>query len=124
MDYGFHAPTMSFPVPGTLMVEPTESEAKPELDRFCDAMIAIREEIRAVEDGRIAVDDSPLRHAPHTADAVLAETWTRSYTRKEAAFPAPWTREHKPWPSVGRIDNAYGDRNLICSCDAWPDDRA
>ena len=121
MDYGFHAPTMSFPVAGTLMIEPTESEGKGELDRFCDAMIAIREEIRAVEQG-LAVDDSPLRHAPHTMAAVTADSWSRSYSRQDAAFPMPWLRRHKPWPTVGRIDNATGDRNLVCSCDAWPTD--
>jgi len=119
MDYGFHAPTMSFPVAGTLMIEPTESESKAELDRFCDAMIAIREEIRAVEKG-LSPEDSPLRHAPHTVAAVTADRWERPYTRQVAAFPAPWLMIHKPWPAVARIDNATGDRNLICSCDAWP----
>jgi len=123
MDYGFHAPTMSFPVVGTLMVEPTESEGKAELDRFCDAMIAIRAEIRAVEEGSVAVEDSALRRSPHTALDVVANDWNRPYTREEAAFPAPWSRTHKYWPAVGRIDNAFGDRNLICSCDAWPDDQ-
>ncbi|MBX2803824.1 MAG: aminomethyl-transferring glycine dehydrogenase [Myxococcales bacterium] len=121
MDYGFHAPTMSFPVVGTLMVEPTESEGKRELDRFCEAMIAIREEIRSVQDG-LAIDDSPLRHAPHTAEDVTRDTWERSYSRSVAAFPSSSTRAHKYWPTVGRIDNAYGDRNLICTCDAWPDE--
>ena len=116
IDYGFHAPTMSFPVAGTLMVEPTESESKAELDRFCDAMLSIREEIRAVEQGRLAAADSPLKHAPHTAGAVTAEAWDRRYTRQQAAFPTPWTREHKFWPAVARIDNAYGDRNLFCVC--------
>jgi glycine dehydrogenase len=117
MDYGFHAPTMSFPVAGTLMIEPTESESKAELDRFCDAMIAIREEIRALEEGRGNVAQSALRHAPHTAECVTADEWRRPYTRQEAAFPAPWVREHKYWPAVGRIDNAAGDRHLIA---AWP----
>ncbi len=116
MDYGFHAPTMSFPVAGTLMVEPTESESKAELDRFCDAMIAIREEIRAVEEGRVPAEQSPLRNAPHTARAVTAREWDRPYSREQAAFPAPWVREGKFWPVVARIDNTYGDRNLVCTC--------
>ena len=116
MDYGFHAPTMSFPVPGTLMIEPTESEAKGELDRLCDALIAIRDEIRAVEEGRMDRSDNPLKNAPHTAAAISATSWGHPYSREEAAFPAPWTREHKFWPPVARIDNAYGDRNLICTC--------
>jgi glycine dehydrogenase len=116
MDYGFHAPTMSFPIAGTLMVEPTESESKAELDRFCDAMIAIREEIRAVEEGRMPRDDNPLKHAPHTADAVVATEWKHPYTREVAAFPAPWTRARKFWPPVGRLNNALGDRNLVCTC--------
>jgi glycine dehydrogenase len=123
MDYGFHAPTMSFPVAGTLMVEPTESEGKVELDRFCDAMIAIRQEIRDIEEGRVKAEDSALRHAPHTAADVTREDWGRPYTRQHAAFPTAHTRAHKYWPTVGRIDNAYGDRNLICSCDAWPETR-
>ncbi|MEN0063558.1 MAG: aminomethyl-transferring glycine dehydrogenase [Myxococcota bacterium] len=122
MDYGFHAPTMSWPVVGTLMVEPTESEGQAELDRFCDAMIAIRKEIRAIEEGAVALDDSPLKHAPHTAMDVTRDDWDRAYDRRTAAFPAPWTKLHKAWPSVGRIDQAYGDRNLICTCDAWPDE--
>ena len=121
IDYGFHAPTMSFPVVGTLMVEPTESESKPELDRFCDAMIAIGEEIAAVVEGRSDPEDNALKHSPHTALAVTADEWRHGYSRQEAAYPAPWTRDHKYWPHVGRIDNAHGDRNLICSCDAWPD---
>jgi glycine dehydrogenase len=116
MDYGFHAPTMSFPVPGTLMIEPTESEPKDELDRFCDAMIAIREEIRAVEEGRADRGNNPLKNAPHTMQAVVASDWDRPYSREEAAFPAPWVRAHKFWPAVARIDNAYGDRNLVCTC--------
>jgi len=116
MDFGFHAPTMSFPVPGTLMIEPTESESKEELDRFCDALIAIRGEIRAIEEGRLKVEDSPLRHAPHTAAAVTAAEWTRPYSREQAAFPAPWVRDSKFWPAVARIDNTYGDRNLVCTC--------
>ncbi|MEQ1500690.1 MAG: aminomethyl-transferring glycine dehydrogenase [Myxococcota bacterium] len=121
MDYGFHAPTMSFPVADTLMVEPTESEARVELDRFVDAMLAIRAEIREIEDGRVTPDASALRHAPHTAADVTRDDWDRPYTRQQAAFPTAHTRAHKYWPTVGRIDNAYGDRNLICTCDAWPD---
>jgi glycine dehydrogenase len=120
MDYGFHAPTMSWPVVGTLMVEPTESENKAELDRFVDALIAIREEIRAVENGSMPIEDSALRHAPHTAADLLRADWDRPYSREQGAFPAPWTRVHKYWPYVGRVDNAYGDRHLICTCDAWP----
>ncbi|MEZ6015714.1 MAG: aminomethyl-transferring glycine dehydrogenase [Planctomycetota bacterium] len=116
MDYGFHAPTMSFPVAGTLMVEPTESESQAELDRFCDAMIAIRAEIRAVEEGRWPREDNPLVNAPHPAADVLVGQWSHSYTREEAAYPAPWTREHKFWPTVSRIDNGYGDKHLICTC--------
>ena len=116
MDYGFHAPTVAFPVAGTLMIEPTESESKAELDRFCDALIAIREEIRAVENGEQDSVDNPLRNAPHTAAAVTADRWTHPYSRTQAAFPAAWLREHKFWPHVGRVDNAHGDRNLICSC--------
>jgi glycine dehydrogenase len=116
MDYGFHAPTMSFPVAGTLMIEPTESESKAELDRLCDALISIRAEIRAVERGELDAEDNPLRNAPHTAQAVCADDWPHPYTRMQAAWPAPWLREHKYWPPVGRIDNAYGDRNLVCTC--------
>ena len=116
MDYGFHAPTMSFPVAGTLMIEPTESEPKGELDRFCEAMIAIREEIRAIEEGRMDRADNPLKNAPHTVRAVTATEWTHPYTREEAAFPAAWLRAHKFWPAVGRIDNTSGDRNLVCVC--------
>jgi glycine dehydrogenase len=116
MDYGFHAPTVSFPVPGTLMIEPTESEPKAELDRLCDALIAIHKEIDDVAAGRIDKKDNPLKNAPHTAEVVTAAEWTHPYSREVAAFPAPWTRIHKFWPSVGRIDNVYGDRNLVCSC--------
>ena len=116
IDFGFHAPTMSFPVAGTLMIEPTESESMDELDRFCNAMLAIREEIQAVQDGEISPEDSPLRQAPHTADYVTADHWDRPYSRQTAAFPAPWVRENKFWPSVARIDNTYGDRNLVCAC--------
>jgi glycine dehydrogenase len=116
MDYGFHAPTVSFPVGGTVMVEPTESESKDELDRFCDAMISIRAEIQAVIDGRADRRDNVLKNAPHTASAVAADEWPHPYSREEAAFPLPFVRAHKHWPSVGRIDNPYGDRNLMCSC--------
>ncbi|MSR35559.1 MAG: glycine dehydrogenase (aminomethyl-transferring) [Gemmatimonadetes bacterium] len=116
MDYGFHAPTMSWPVPGTIMVEPTESESKAELDRFCDALISIRTEIQQVELGLLDREDNPLRNAPHTARSVLTDKWEHKYTREQAVYPAPWTRAHKFWPSVGRVDNAYGDRNLVCSC--------
>ncbi|HEX5831539.1 MAG TPA: aminomethyl-transferring glycine dehydrogenase [Gemmatimonadaceae bacterium] len=116
MDYGFHAPTVSFPVAGTLMIEPTESEPKAELDRFCDALIAIREEIREVELGILDRQDNPLKRAPHTMRAVVSSDWDRPYSRERAAFPAPWTREHKYWPPVARVDNAYGDRNLVCAC--------
>jgi glycine dehydrogenase len=116
MDYGFHAPTMSFPVPGTLMIEPTESESRAELDRLCDALIAIRGEIRAIESGEMDASNNPLKHAPHTADALSDETWDRPYPRAQGAFPAPWTRDHKYWPPVGRVDNAAGDRNLFCVC--------
>jgi glycine dehydrogenase len=116
MDYGFHAPTMSWPVPGTLMIEPTESEPVAELDRFCDAMIAIRGEIDRVGAGTWPRDDNPLKNAPHTAATVTGDRWEHPYSRELAAFPAAWTREHKFWPAVGRVDNAYGDRNLICTC--------
>ena len=116
MDYGFHAPTLSFPVVNTLMIEPTESESKEEIDRFCEAMIAIHAEVQAVEEGRIDARDNPLKNAPHTAQSVTASEWTHPYSREQAAFPAPWLREHKFWPSVGRIDNVWGDRNLFCSC--------
>jgi glycine dehydrogenase len=116
IDYGFHAPTVSFPVPGTLMIEPTESESKAELDRFCDAMIAIREEIRDIESGAADRKDNVLKNAPHTLERVTADEWSHAYTRERAAFPAPWTRESKFWPAVARVESAYGDRNLICSC--------
>jgi glycine dehydrogenase len=116
MDFSFHAPTMSFPVPGTLMIEPTESESKPELDRFCDAMIRIREEIRAIEQGRMDRQNNPLKNAPHTADDLTADDWDRPYGREQAVFPAPWVRERKFWPFVNRVDNPWGDRNLVCTC--------
>src|SRR5262245_17060750 len=116
IDYGFHAPTVSFPVAGTLMVEPTESEDKAELDRFCDAMIAIRREIEDVLTGKVDSQDNVLKNAPHTAAVVTASEWRHPYTREQAAFPLPFVRERKYWPPVGRIDNTYGDRNLFCSC--------
>jgi glycine dehydrogenase len=116
IDYGFHAPTMSFPVPGTLMIEPTESESKRELDRFCDAMISIREEIRAVEQGRMPRDNNPLKNAPHAALDLAADTWDRPYSRKQACFPGNVSASDKYWTPVGRVDNLYGDRNLMCSC--------
>jgi glycine dehydrogenase len=116
MDYGFHAPTVSFPVAGTLMIEPTESESKDELDRFCDALIAIRGEIQAVIEGKADRQDNVLKHAPHTAAAALADDWTHPYSRQQAVFPLPFLKAHKVWPAVARIDNAYGDRHLICAC--------
>ncbi|NHZ85508.1 MAG: aminomethyl-transferring glycine dehydrogenase, partial [Planctomycetia bacterium] len=116
MDYGFHAPTMSFPVPGTLMIEPTESESKAELDRFCDALISIKQEILAVESGKADKTDNVLKNAPHTAQEIAADNWNHPYSRKQAAYPAEWLKESKFWPSVGRVDNAYGDRNLVCAC--------
>ena len=116
MDYGFHAPTVSFPVAGTLMIEPTESESKAELDRFCEAMIAIRGEIQDIIDGRQPRADNLLKNAPHTADSVIATEWTRPYAREQAAFPTAWVKANKFWPSVSRIDEAYGDRHLICTC--------
>jgi glycine dehydrogenase len=116
VDYGFHAPTVSFPVAGTLMVEPTESESKAELDRYIDAMIAIRAEIRAVEEGRLDREDNPLRQAPHTAAMVCADAWPHRYARELAAYPDAGLRARKYWPPVGRADNAWGDRNLVCRC--------
>jgi len=116
MDYGYHAPTVAFPVAGTLMVEPTESESKTELDRFCEAMISIRAEINAIEEGKADRNDNVLANAPHTVDEVTADNWQHSYSRSEAAWPAPWLKGNKFWPSVKRVDNAYGDRNLVCSC--------
>jgi len=116
MDYGFHAPTVSWPVAGTMMVEPTESESKAELDRFCDAMIAIRQEIANIELGLMDATNNVLKNAPHTAISLLCGEWNHPYSREQAAYPAPWTKEHKFWPSVGRIDNAFGDRNFVCSC--------
>jgi len=116
MDYGFHAPTVSFPVAGTLMIEPTESETRAELDRFCDALISIHAEIQDVVEGRQPRTNNLLKNAPHTAQVVAADEWNRPYSRERAAFPAPWVRDHKFWPSVSRVDEAYGDRNLVCTC--------
>jgi glycine dehydrogenase len=118
MDYGFHAPTVSWPVAGTLMVEPTESESKEELDRFCDAMAMIRSEIRDIAAGKGDKTNNLLKNAPHTAAVVTSDAWDKPYSRESAAFPAPWTKENKFWPAVGRIDGVYGDRNLFCSCEA------
>jgi len=115
IDYGFHAPTMSWPVPETLMIEPTESESQRELDRFCDAMIGIRKEIAAIEQGRADAEDNLLKNAPHTADLLLGD-WPRGYAKEGAFFPVPALRESKYWPPVGRVDNVYGDRHLVCSC--------
>jgi glycine dehydrogenase len=116
MDYGFHAPTMSWPVPGTLMIEPTESESKSELDRFCDALISIRQEAGAIEQGKADRADNVLKNAPHTAAALCADEWKHRYSRRQAAYPAAWLSDFKFWPPVGRIDNPYGDRNLFCAC--------
>ncbi|MFT3785774.1 MAG: hypothetical protein QM770_06355 [Tepidisphaeraceae bacterium] len=121
MDYGFHAPTMSWPVGGTLMIEPTESEPKEELDRLCDALISIRQEIAEIEAGTLDRADNMLKHAPHTAASVMSDAWAHKYPRERAAFPLPWVKTHKFWPSVGRIDNAYGDRNLVCACPPMSD---
>ncbi|TWT82213.1 Glycine dehydrogenase (decarboxylating) [Planctomycetes bacterium CA13] len=121
MDYGFHGPTMSWPVAGTLMIEPTESESKDELDRFCDAMVSIREEIAAIERGEMDRNDNPLKHSPHTVHAIGSDDWSHPYTREQAAWPKVWLRDAKFWPTVGRIDNTYGDRNLICTCPSVED---
>jgi glycine dehydrogenase len=121
MDYGFHAPTLSWPVGGTLMIEPTESESKAELDRFCDAMISIHAEMTSVENGTWDSSNNPLKNAPHTAQSIVGDQWEHSYSRETAVFPAPWTRVHKFWPAVGRIDNVFGDRNLVCSCPPMED---
>ncbi len=116
MDYGFHAPTLSFPVHGTLMVEPTESESKQELDRFIEAMSLIYQEIQDVISGELDKTDNPLKNAPHTAETVTSDCWEHAYTRQQAAFPLRWLKENKYWPPVGRIDDAFGDRNLVCTC--------
>ncbi len=121
MDYGYHAPTVSFPVAGTLMIEPTESESKKELDQFCEALISIREEIEDIETGVSDIQDNPLKNSPHTVRAIVSDEWSHAYSRKKAAFPTDSTKQNKFWPSVGRINNAYGDRNLVCSCDPISD---
>ncbi|KNC54486.1 glycine dehydrogenase [Thecamonas trahens ATCC 50062] len=120
-DFGFHAPTMSWPVAGTIMIEPTESETKEEMDRYIDSLLAIRSEIADIEAGRISIEDSPLRNAPHTADVVTASEWNRAYSREQAAFPLPWVRQRKFWPKVGRVDDVFGDRNLVCTCPPMED---
>jgi glycine dehydrogenase len=117
MDYGFHAPTMSFPVPGTIMIEPTESEDKAELDRFCDALLSIREEIKEIEEGKSDRKDNPLKNAPHTQLSVVNSRWSHSYSREKAAFPLEYVKQNKFWPSVARVNNTVGDRNLICVCE-------
>jgi glycine dehydrogenase len=125
IDYGFHAPTISWPVAGTMMIEPTESESLEELDRFCDAMIAIRDEARLIEAGNISQTDNPLKNAPHTAESLICGDWEHPYSREIAAYPAAWLKTYKFWAAVGRIDNAYGDRHLVCSCegmDAYKED--
>jgi len=116
MDYGFHAPTISWPVPGTMMIEPTESESKQELDRFCDALITIHGEIQAVESGKADEKNNLLKNAPHTADMLASDKWGRPYSREQACFPAKWLHDYKFWPASARIDNVHGDRNLVCSC--------
>ena len=117
VDYGFHAPTMSFPVAGTIMIEPTESEDKAELDRFCDALIAIHAEIKAIEDGKVDKANNALKNAPHTQAVICANEWGKPYTRQEAAFPLPYVAHNKFWASVARVNNTYGDRNLVCACE-------
>ena len=116
MDFGFHAPTMSWPVAGTLMIEPTESESKEELDRFCEAMIQIKKEIEAIEKGLAHKEDNVLKNAPHSIEQITKDEWHHPYSRTEAAYPLPWVKEHKFWTPVSRVDNAFGDRNLVCSC--------
>ena len=116
MDYGFHAPTVSFPVAGTLMVEPTESESKEELDRFIEVMVAIRQEVQDIIDGNSDKENNPIKNAPHTLKVALSDDYNYPYSREKAAFPATWIKESKYWPTVGKADDAYGDRNLVCSC--------
>ena len=118
MDFGYHAPTMSWPVSGTLMIEPTESESLAEIDRFCDALIAIHGEIQQIINGEAHDVDNVLKNAPHPATAVISDDWSHPYTREQAAYPVPSLRQHKFWPAVGRIDNVHGDRNLVCTCDS------
>lgn len=117
IDYGFHAPTMSFPVPGTIMIEPTESEDKAELDRFCDALISIHDEIKSIENGILDKTNNPLKNAPHTQKVICADVWDRPYTRQQAAFPLYYVQQNKFWPSVARVNNTHGDRNLVCTCE-------
>jgi glycine dehydrogenase len=117
MDYNFHAPTMSFPVAGTIMIEPTESEDKAELDRFCDALLSIRAEIAAIETGHSDKLDNPLKNAPHTQAVITANDWTHTYSRQQAAYPLEYVKANKFWPSVSRVNNTFGDRNLICTCE-------
>jgi len=117
MDYGFHAPTLSFPVHETLMIEPTESESKAEIDRFCDALLQIRKEMEAIGEGKADSEDNLLKNAPHTAVEVVADVWDHKYGREEAAYPLVWVRDNKFWPTVSRIDSGYGDRNLVCTCE-------
>jgi glycine dehydrogenase len=116
MDYGFHAPTLSFPVHGTLMIEPTESESKKELDRFIEAMIDIAKDIQAINEGKLDKDDNMLKNAPHTQEELVSENWIHPYSRKKAAFPLNWVASNKFWPYVGRINDGYGDRHLVCTC--------
>jgi glycine dehydrogenase len=116
MDFGYHAPTVAFPVANTLMVEPTESENKAELDRFCEAMITIRKEIQEIADGKFDKADNVIKNAPHTAKLVISDNWNKTYNREKAAYPLKWIKANKFWPSVARVDNAYGDRNLVCAC--------
>ena len=117
MDYNFHAPTLSFPVPGTIMIEPTESEDKDELDRFCDALLSIRDEIKAIESGTSDKNDNPLKNAPHTQFEITVNEWQHPYSRQQAAYPLEYVKLNKFWPSVSRVNNTYGDRNLICTCE-------
>jgi glycine dehydrogenase len=121
IDFGLHAPTMSWPVPGTLMFEPTESESKEELDRFCEAMATIRQEIADIENGQANAKDNPLKHSPHPAISIANDDWDRHYTKMQAAYPSEWLLTRKYWPPVARIDNAYGDRHLVCSCPPMSD---
>jgi glycine dehydrogenase len=116
MDFGFHAPTISWPVPGTMMIEPTESESRAELDRFCEALVAIRAEIEKIEQGEWDRADNPLKNAPHTAEVIAGDEWSHPYSRRVAAFPLDFVTHHKFWPSVGRVDDAFGDRHLVCAC--------
>ena len=121
IDYGFHAPTMSWPVPGTLMIEPTESESKKEIDRFCEAMISIKEEIQRIKSGTLPKENNMLKNAPHTSLHISEDEWTHPYSRLEAAYPVEYLKKNKYWPPVGRVDNVYGDRNLMCSCPSMKD---